>query len=82
MNPEIKQQIENLMGGSTLLPASSGATSGSKFDPMRVPSWELAAIMGKDGSLLDAPAGNQRDRLFASQAYKRLGRSAILQKFR
>jgi hypothetical protein len=51
MNPEIKQQIENLMGGSTLLPASSGATSGSKFDPMRVPSIDKDELLASINSM-------------------------------
>jgi hypothetical protein len=51
MNPEIKQQIENLMGGSTLLPASSGATSGSKFDPMRVPSVDKDELLASINSM-------------------------------
>jgi hypothetical protein len=63
MNPEIKQRIENLVGGSTFLPASSGATSGSKFDPMRVPSVDkdelLASInsMKGEGPGLQQPGG-------------------------
>jgi hypothetical protein len=51
MNPEIKQQIENLMGGSTLLPASSGATSGNKFDPMRVPSIDKDELLASINSM-------------------------------
>ena len=51
MNPEIKQRIENLVGGSTFLPASSGATSGSKFDPMRVPSVDKDELLASINSM-------------------------------
>jgi hypothetical protein len=51
MNPEIKQRIENLVGGSTFLPASSGATSGSKFDPMRVPSIDKDELLASINSM-------------------------------